>query len=109
MDKKSIGIIVLVLGAILLLGGLMYLPNLRPLGSAISVISVGIIILVSGILDKKWNLKAYIGTGLLFIGVISVFGTIGFYDYKAIITMSVVVVAGIIMIILGFKKADSRK
>lgn len=107
--KETIGIIILTLGAILLCGGLMYLPNLRPLGCAISVIAVGITVLASGILNKKWNLMAYAGTGLLFIGLISVFGTIGFYDYKAVITMSVVAVAGIIMLILGFKKSDGRK
>jgi len=110
MDKKKIrGIIILVVGVILLFGGLMFLPDLRPLGGAISVITLGIIILVSSILNKKWNLRTYIGTCLLFIGLISVFGTIGFYDYKAIITMCIVVIVGIIILILGFKKADGRK
>ena len=111
MDKKvvfSSGM--MVFGLILLIGSTRFLPDLKPIGTAVSIVILGAVILLARVFNKEWNTKMYIGAALIFVGIIGISGAAGYLPrYAPIITMGVAAIAGAVLLTLGVKKSVPGK
>lgn len=109
-QKLITGIIITVLGTILFFGSLKMLPDLKPIGTSIAIIVLGLSILISIFLNKKWNKRMYFGIILVFLGIISSFATVErLPDFKPLVSMSLIGIVGLCLFIWGLLLAKTEE
>lgn len=111
MNKKLIsGVLLSFFGIILFFGSFKMLPDIKPMGASSAVIFLGLSLIISHYLKKKWNKKMVLGMVFFLLGLVSVFATVEkLPDVKPLITMVFLSVAGMSLFLLGGVRASKEE
>jgi len=106
----AIGTVFCIVGLLLILAGLKLLPDLKPLGTGITLLMCGVLVIVSGIISRSWNARMYIGSAIAALGLVSCFATVSYFpNYYPFGTMAFVMLLGSVIFSLGFANSDIAK